>query len=748
MATVKNAITLQDRMTPVLSKVMKAMNSSMKVMESMNRATNNVGNSKAFSKMQKDVQAADNAVKKFNNDIIQIPPSQEKVRKGFSGWQAGIVSANQALQLGQQIAGKFNDFANTADEYNNINARLALINDGKQTQLRLEEKVYQAAQRSRGAYNDTAETVAKLGLLAQDAFSSNDELIAFSETINKAFVVSGAGAQEMQGAMRQLSQAMASGRLQGDELVSIMENAPMVYDAIAKYMGLSKGKLKELSREGAITADIIKAAVFNASDDINAKFKEMPMSWAQATTMMKNYGQKAFAPLMKQFSQFLSSDTFQRMADGVSKAIQFVANSIQFVADNWQYIKPILIVGLTILAAYFITTGLSAFAAGMMAAAAWLAANWQILLIVVAIGFVIYAFKNLGTAGKVIAAVIMLIVAAYAIWTVAQWALNGAVLANPIVWILIAVIAAIGLVIMALVLLSKYASEIFAFIGGVIYAAGAVFSNVGRGIANAGLAVAEFFINCWNDAVYDVQMAWYNLKIGVLTIISAIVKGTQSMINTMLEGISSLINGAISGINTLIGMANNIPGVNISAIGEVSFQTKGNWAAGIDAAMANTEVPVKKAAANLGRFEYKDVGAAYDKGSAKGAQTGAKVEKGLADLKGKISNSVSGLKDSLTGAGAINGTGGYDNTGGGAGKVSGGKLDEVGKIGSDISLSDEDLKYMRDVAKVDYINKYTTLRPNMNVSFGDVRETADVNKIMGAIEDLTEQALQSVLVGT
>src|SRR5690606_22944551 len=197
------------------------------------------------------------------------------------------------ISLAAAIAGAVKGM-NIADEYTNTAARLKLINDGLQTQEELQNKIFEAANRSRGSYNEMANAVAKMGLLAKDAFSSNDELIAFTELVQKSFKISGADPSEQAGAMRQLTQAMASGRLQGDELVSIMENAPMIFEAIAKYMGVSKGELKKLSSEGVITADVIKNAMFMAAGDIDKAFAKMPMTFGDIWNKIKNGALKAF----------------------------------------------------------------------------------------------------------------------------------------------------------------------------------------------------------------------------------------------------------------------------------------------------------------------------------------------------------------------------------------------------------------------------------------------------------------------
>jgi len=279
------------------------------------------GTDKATEKMLKASGQAD----KFNKSMEATGASAKKAGSGIDRMVKSLISL-AVIKKGIDIT----------DEFTNTAARLDLINDGLQTQAELQDKIFAAADRARGSYSDMADAVAKMGLLAGDAFGSNDELIAFTELMQKSFKIGGADTAMQQGAMRQLTQAMASGRLQGDELVSIMENAPMMYEAIAKYTGKSKGELKEMGSDGAITADIIKNAMFMAADDINAKFETMPMTFGDAWNKIRNSLLQDFEPIIKTF-----------------------AKGAQFIGDNWDNIAPVF---------YGAAAGMTAFAVATMIA--------------------------------------------------------------------------------------------------------------------------------------------------------------------------------------------------------------------------------------------------------------------------------------------------------------------------------------------------------------------------------------------
>ena len=295
-----------------------------------------------------DSSEATAAVNKVAHTISsELPKSvaeaSNRVAKEAAGIRAEIKSIVSQMNKGLQFAGavtgigfvadKIKDVAvaatQTADELTSIRSRINLINDGSQTTAQIMEKVYDAAQRSRGSYIDMADSVAKLNMLAKDAFSSNEEAIAFVEQLNKQFKISGASVQEASAAMYQLTQAMAAGKLQGDEFHSIMENAPLLAQSIANEMGLTVGQLKEMSSQGLITSDIIKEALFNSAEETNAKFAEIPMTFAEVGQSIQNELIQAFQPVLEQISSIPQSGEFQALSEGVVVAIRGMAVAAQ-----------------------------------------------------------------------------------------------------------------------------------------------------------------------------------------------------------------------------------------------------------------------------------------------------------------------------------------------------------------------------------------------------------------------------------
>ena len=592
---------------------------SNKVIKNTDKATNKV------------LQAS-GATDEFNKKLEATGASANTASGGLGKLLKTLISL-AAIKKGIDIT----------DEYSNIAARLALINDGLQTQEELQNKIFAAANRSRGVYSDMASAVAKMGLLAKDAFTSNDELIAFTELVQKSFKISGADPSEQAGAMRQLSQAMASGRLQGDELVSIMENAPMLYDAISKYMGLSKGELKKLSSEGAITADIIKNAVFAAGEDINTKFAEMPMTFGDIWNKIKNGALQAFDKVIVKVNQLINADKFQRFVNGLVNGFSIAADAasalIGIIVNGWDVIGPILTIIATVWLVSIIAKLWAMIPPLVAQAAAWLSIYWPILLVIAVIGLAISAARQMG----------------------AEW------------------------------------DEILGFIGGLIGVFAVSFYNYFVKIWNHVAAFVNFFGNVFKNPVAAVQTLFLDLTTNVLGFIEKMAKGIESLLN-------------------------KIPGINLNITsGITSLRNK--------LAAKSAEI---KSKADLVTYvqskEFMDFSEGWTKGSTMG--------KNLVD---KISNAfdVSGLTDI-------------------------GKSFDMGQFGTSqnplhvttndklkVDMSDEDLKYLRDIAEREYVNKFSTatLAPNIQISFGDVHETADANKIAGRIRKILQEEIAMAAEG-
>lgn len=332
-----------------------------------------------------------------------------------------IAATAAAINIGQKILG-------LSDSISQTNARLDLMNDGLQSTAELNDMIFQAAQRARAPYQDMADSIAKMGLNAGNAFESNQELIQFMENISKQFAIGGASATDMQYSMIQLTQAMASGALRGEELNSILDAAPGIARNIEKYMGWASGSIKQYAEDGLVTAEVVKNAMLQSTDEINRQFKSMPMTFSQAVTMLQNQARRAFAPVGAIISETINSDAFVSGLDSLGRTLyagmtlaaqgaKIAGGAIKIVGDNLSWIIPI--VG-AVVAAFTI------YKTAMLIGAAISGAQ--------ALVNGILAAQTMLAAGATVAA------------TAAQYGYNAALLACPITWIVIALVALIAMV--------------------------------------------------------------------------------------------------------------------------------------------------------------------------------------------------------------------------------------------------------------------------------------------------------------
>ncbi|WP_373264975.1 tape measure protein [Hungatella hathewayi] len=577
------------------------------------------------------------------------------------------------------------------DTYTNTNARLAMITKSLEEQKALQDDIFAAANRARGQYDDMANAVAKMKMLAGDAFGSNQEAIGFTELLQKSLKVSGAGTSEQQSAFLQLTQAMASGKLQGDEFRSIMENAPMVANAIAKYLDVSKGELKELSSDGAITAEIIKNAMFDSADDINEKFKTMPQTFGDVWNRIKNAGTQAFGGVFQKINNILNSDAGQRSINNLIGAIYLAGDAmegfIDFCVTAWPMVSPFIWAAAAAVGAYALALGIS----NGLALISAIRTGAQ------AVGVGLYALALWATTGATWGAV-----TAELGLTEAQLGANAAMYACPIVWI-------VGLILVLIAVFYAAVAAVNHFSGSTISATGIIGAVIGGWAAavinyfimmyNMIAEVVNFFANVWNDPIAAVKILFYDLASTVIGYIAEMARSIETIIN-------------------------RIPGVNVQISAGLD-----NFKAGLEKAATEAkdaagweEVVKKKDFLNGADFANKG----YDLGA------------GLAD---RASNLFSGFapKDPK----------GLDYsqfaTDGNPATVKG-----KGKNGAVKVENEEDIEWMRRLAERDYIARIAqnTLAPNIKVEFsGPITKEADTDNIMSHVSEQLKEMIATAPEG-
>ena len=695
MATIRTAIALYDGVTAPLQAMHKAMNIVLNSFEAMQRASGNSVDVSSIQEAREELARAGAAFDSIEQNIRDAGNQQDRFNRrirdgttaadGLWGKLKGIAATVGGLAAAKQIIGISDDLASTR-------ARLNLIVDDGGSVSELEQKIMASAQRSRSAYFDTASAIASLGSNAGAAFANTDEIIAFMEQINKQFVIGGASAQGQSAAMLQLTQAMAAGALRGEELNSILENAPGIARAIESYMGIAEGSIKSYAEQGLITAEVVKNAMFAAADETNAKFESMPKTWAQIWTSMQNKALSIFNPILTKINQIANSEQFTKVTDGIINGLAGIAsvatvvldlliNVASVVVDNWSWLSPII-----------------------LGVAAALGVYYGRLLLVKGAELASAAATGALTLAKMVAVpVYSALTGATMAQTASQWGLNAALYACPLVWIIILIIALVAL--------------FYAAVAAVNHFAGTSVSATGLicGAFMAALAfIGNIFVALWN-LVVDVFVMIYNLVATVANFIGNVfndpVAAVARLFFDLADTVLSVLQALASAIDTIFGsnLAGSVQGWRDSL---------GGW---VDSTFGKGEEVMEKLNADdlkLGRFEY---GAAFDMGYEFGQgvedTVGGLFDFSAMDSLGADALDAYGLGNTLDGI--------YGNTGDTAGNTA--------AMSDALDIAEEDLAYMRDIAEREAINRFTTAEirvEQQNTNY--ISQDADLDGIMDA----------------
>lgn len=658
-----------------------------------------------------------NAVGNTGDSINDNIHEQEQFNQEIS---AGTQQANEltntikravAAYVSIQTVGKA---LNISDELVQTTSRLNMMNDGVQTTAELVNMVYAAAQDARGSFSQMADVVARFGNNAKDAFSSSEEVVAFADLIQKQMTIAGASTQEAANAELQLSQALGSGVLRGDELNSIFEQAPNLIQNIADYLDVPIGKIREMAADGELSADVVKAAIFSAADDINSKFNEMPMTWGQMWQSMQNTALIAFQPVLQRLNDLANSEAFQTFIQGAIEAMATLANILLnvfelvgtvggFIADNWSVISPIIY--------------------GVIAALAVYAAYLGIVKGIEIASAAATAIHSVAMSAKigVMAALTGQTMAA----TAAQMGYNGALYACPVVWIIMLILALIVVIFAvcnAIAKMTGIANSGFGVITGGVNVViqffknlGLTVANIALGIGNAIAALASNMMTAFHNAICSVQSWFYNL------------------LSTAL----SVIEGICSALNKLPFVEFDYSGISSAAD---DYAAKASEAAGNKEDYQSISDAFNEGFTTFDAFQDGWASDAFNAGAAWGDGIADKVSNfSLSDVFGQtdipnVGDYTSGFNDAIANSGVGDSIGNID--------------DNTGKIKDSLEVSEDELKYLRDIAEQESINRFTTAEVTINqTNNNNVSSDTDLDGFITALDDAMGEAIESITEG-
>jgi tape measure domain-containing protein len=696
-----------DNANAELEQLRMQLNQAIQEQNSLNQAMQNMDVSAANDAYLRLSQTVGNTERYIRDNVDEQGRFNQEISAGTqqANELTNTIKRAVAAYVSIQTVGKA---LNISDELVQTTSRLNMMNDGVQTTAELVNMVYAAAQDARGSFSQMADVVARFGNNAKDAFSSSEEVVAFADLIQKQMTIAGASTQEAANAELQLSQALGSGVLRGDELNSIFEQAPNLIQNIADYLDVPIGKIREMAADGELSADVVKAAIFSAADDINSKFNEMPMTWGQMWQSMQNTALIAFQPVLQRLNDLANSEAFQTFIQGAIEAMATLANILlnvfevaasvgAFIGDNWSIIAPIIYGVIAALGAYLAIMG--------------------IVNAITAISAAIDATK---------AAADALAAGQTFLWTVQQYGLNAALAACPITWIIVLIIALIAIIFAvcnAIAKMTGIANSGFGVITGGVNVViqffknlGLTVANIALGIGNAIAALASNMMTAFHNAICNVQSWFYNL------------------LSTAL----SVIEGICAALNKLPFVEFDYSGISSAAD---DYAAKASEAAGNKEDYQSISDAFNEGFTTFDAFQDGWASDAFNAGAAWGDGIADKVSNfSLSDVFGQtdipnVGDYTSGFNDAIANSGVGDSIGNID--------------DNTGKIKDSLEVSEEDLKYLRDIAEQEAINRFTTAEINVDMSGmqNTVNSGDDIDGFMTKLTDSVNEAVDNMTEG-
>ena len=733
MAVIQTSIKLNDHFSAALRSMNNALNMAISNFESVNRASNKAVNPAKWGAVRAEIAKANATLGMMDDEINKATAAQNKLNNSFqTGWGKikGLIGAYAGWQAVKGVV-------NAGDTYASNTGRLNLLTGDMEKTKQLQQQIYEASQRSLTNYNDMSNAVAKLGITASHAFGNTDEMVQFAELLNKQFKLGGAGIQEQSAAMYQLTQAMAAGKLQGDEFRSILENAPMLAQSIAKEMGLTTGELKEMSSQGKITADVIKSALFNSAKEINDAYSKLPMKFSDLWVQCVNKINKGLEPLYVKLGKMWNNPAVQRFIDGVVNGFlmvanvgihvfEIIANGFSIIYDNWGIVEAMLI-GLATVYLPTIISLLWAKAKAIWASVTgWLVLNWQILLIAAAIAGVVLLVRYLGVTFSDVCGFICGLVF-----------MVGAVIWNVVKFVWNVIVTVTGIIVITIWNALK-------FIGNMVV-------GVCQWIANAwnwcGENISTVFYNIgvwWDNLWIDAKVGFYSFINDVLAKLSSLAQKIQPLadlfdidLSGMISNAQASVGGKISSLN-----ASRRQAKAYTSMGKTNWETFG---------YTGYQDNISKYTA-----DYTSLSGAYNKGFNWGSGVGDKIGNAVGEVFSGIGNALgfdTSTQNGGLGSTGSNPLGSIGNAMKDANAPMLDKLDDIANntssSASSLSKNNEDMSYLRDLAEREAINKFTSATNNINMTnHNNVNSKLDLDTMVDYLQEKVYNTMLSSAEGT
>ncbi|HBF3805885.1 TPA: tape measure protein, partial [Clostridioides difficile] len=740
MATIQTSIRIFDGMTPAFRNMTNAINTTINSFDRLQQRLHNPLNAGGIQISQQSLNNIENILTRIEQNIEKADEQQRRFNEDIN---KGVSNTDRLLGSVKKIAGAYmglktiGGLGSLSDQMTSTNARLAMTNDGQLSDGGLNKMIFQSAERSRASYLDTAQIVSRIGMNAGSAFSSTREIVSFAEQLNKKFIIAGASTQEMSSALLQLTQGLGSGVLRGEELNAVFESAPNIIRSIADYLDVDIGKIRGMASEGMLTADIVKNSLLAAAEQTNTEFEKMPLTIGQIFTSIKNNAIMIFGAIQKKIEDTVSSRGFRTFIVNITDAIYVLGNvgySVfnglidLFSSPAFQGFFNLMIVGVSM-----ITQGLGWIITQALSVANVFAQNWSI------ISPVIYGIVGAFIAYKVIIYSVLIAQTIYTAITFTQcfvtallsgelYVATKAMLINKLMTLgvsranvtlcvtMIMVVATIALVIAAIfvgvAIFNHFAGASISATGvvvGAFYFLGACIYDVFAGAWNIVMAFAEFFVNSFNIVIYNVQMLFYKFQNFVIDSMGDVGGSFDNCATALANAFVSAANIAIKGINGVIKALNLIPGVNINTLG--SLDKIDSFVKQYKDYQKTLKEPIKPQDWKAPYAEIKNPFDSYKKGY----EVGQNLENKLKDAfdinkiaeKAKKDLRLDDLWDKKYGLGDGLGSAGLNSPLGDAAKGAKDTAGNTAKMAKTMDKSQEDLKYLRDIAEQEVINKYT-----------------------------------------